>query len=320
MPSSAPPPKPANPSKAIFDPFNSSATGHQRAENRLSGSTSWRDSRNLKLHEQFSSGVGGGKRVSDTVGAGSLDFGKDGRTETGGWKPGAKGLRTGGQRSIWESMDVEKDDEKPSKRIKVEGEEEKPTKVVNPFTPFKREDGKVRETSWTSHESSPSHLLEPIDPSTITSTTHSSTAEDKPAEPRPPPPQIFANLRIYINGTTTPYIGDHKLKHLLSAHGANLTIALGRRTVTHVIVGKTVANGGCSGGLSGSKIQKEVQRIGGKGLKFVTAEWAVESVKAGKRLPESRFQAVEVGGKGQASVAGMWRQQKGGAQAKDGKG
>lgn len=317
MPSSAPQPKSAKPSKSIFDPFNSSATGHQRAENRLSGSTSWRDSRNSKLREQYSSGAGGGKRVSDTVGAGSLDFGKDGRTENGGWKPGAQGLRTGGQQSIWESLNVERDGKRPSKRIKVE--EEKPTKTVNPFTPFRREDGKIRETSWTSHESSPSHLLEPVDPVTATPAAQSSTQDHQPAEPKQPP-QIFANLTIYINGTTTPYIGDHKLKHLLSAHGANLTIALGRRTVTHVIVGKTVANGGCGGGLSGSKIQKEVQRVGGKGLRFVTAEWAVESVKAGKRLPESRFKAVDVGGKGQGSVVGMWRQSKGGSQAKDGKG
>ena len=322
MPSTAPP-KPAKPSKALFDPFNSSATGHQRAENRLSGSTSWRDSRSRKLHAQFSGDAGGGKRVSDSVGAGSLDFGKDGRTENGGWKPGAKGLRTGGQRSIWESMDVERDGERPSKRIKVEEEEEKSTKVVNPFTPFKREDGKMRETSWTAHESSPSHLLESIDPSTTTPTSQHLTQEDQPSEPSQPPPtpQIFANLTIYINGSTAPYIGDHKLKHLLSSHGAHLSIALGRRTVTHVIAGKTVSNGGCGGGLSGSKIHKEVQRVGGKGLKFVTAEWAVESVKAGKRLPESRFPAVEVGGKGQGSVANMWRLHKGGGGvAKDGKG
>lgn len=40
----------------------------------------------------------GGERVSDTVGAGSVDFGRDGRTESGGWVDGAKGLRTGGRR------------------------------------------------------------------------------------------------------------------------------------------------------------------------------------------------------------------------------
>jgi hypothetical protein len=88
--------------RTFFDPWNSSSTGHQRAENRLSGSTSWRASRGSKLGEQYRAGLtgGGGKRVADTVGAGSPDFGIDGRKENGGWEKGAKGLRAGGQRSL----------------------------------------------------------------------------------------------------------------------------------------------------------------------------------------------------------------------------
>lgn len=103
-----PPFQPLSPSstapatRTFFDPWNSSSTGHQRAENRLSGSTSWRDSRNLKLGEQYKAGLAGGKRVTDTVGAGSEEFGKDGRKENGGWERGAKGLRTGGQKSLIE--------------------------------------------------------------------------------------------------------------------------------------------------------------------------------------------------------------------------
>ena len=85
----------AKPTRTFFDPWNSSSTGHQRAENRLAGSTSWRSSRNLKLSEQFASGAGGGRRVADTVGAGSEGFGEDGRLENGGWERGAKGLRGG---------------------------------------------------------------------------------------------------------------------------------------------------------------------------------------------------------------------------------
>jgi hypothetical protein len=97
------PAKAAAPARTFFDPWNSSSTGHQRAENRLSGSTSWRASRNLKLSEQYKGGLGGGgKRVADTVGAGSTDFGKDGRKENGGWEKGARGLRTGGQMSLAE--------------------------------------------------------------------------------------------------------------------------------------------------------------------------------------------------------------------------
>jgi hypothetical protein len=92
----------AKPRQIFFDPWNSSSTGHQRAENRLSDSTSWRVSRNLKLGEQFKGGIDGGTRVADTVGAGSEHFGKDGRKENGGWEKGAKGLRTGGQKSLAE--------------------------------------------------------------------------------------------------------------------------------------------------------------------------------------------------------------------------
>jgi hypothetical protein len=64
----------AQPTKTQFDPWNSSSTGHQRAENRLGASTGWRQSRATKLHHQFKSGGTGGKRISDKVGAGSEDW------------------------------------------------------------------------------------------------------------------------------------------------------------------------------------------------------------------------------------------------------
>jgi len=59
---------------AHFDAWNSSATGHQRAENRLGGSTGWRQSRASKLSYQFKSGGTGGPRISDQVGAGSENW------------------------------------------------------------------------------------------------------------------------------------------------------------------------------------------------------------------------------------------------------
>lgn len=60
---------------AHFDSWNSSSTGHQRAENRLGGSTGWRQSRSMKLSHQFKSGGSGGeKHISDLVGAGSKDW------------------------------------------------------------------------------------------------------------------------------------------------------------------------------------------------------------------------------------------------------
>ncbi|KAM0720954.1 hypothetical protein Q7P37_003239 [Cladosporium fusiforme] len=314
--SSTPAPKAAKPSKSIFDPFNSSATGHQRAENRLGGSTSWRDSRSLKLREQFASGAGGGKRVSDTVGAGSLDFGQDGRTESGSFVAGAQGLRTGGQKSLWESMGIQKNTERPVKKVKSEKADDATT-VVNPFTPFKKPDGSIRETSWTSHESSPSHLLSPWDaaePPTAVDATQSQTDEQNREETTPAPEyrQIFSGLTFYINGSTAPHISDHKLKQLLSLHGGQLSISLGRRSVTHVIIAKPGSLGeSCGGGLAGTKIQKEVAQKGGKSIRFVNVEWAVESVKAGKRLAESRFEGMKLAPKGVGGIAGMFAKQGG---------
>ena len=328
----------AKPTRAIFDPFNSSATGHQRAENRLGGSTSWRDSRSLKLRAQFVSEAGGGKRVSDTVGAGSLDFGRDGRTESGGWVEGAKGWRTGGQTSLWESMGVEKEVEREplAKKIKVEddrGAATTATHVVNAFTPVKNADGSYRESSWTSHEASPSHFLSPWDAEEPSSpfdadliqavekveeaTQTKSKAEPSLSTSTPSPstayPQIFSNLTFYINGSTAPHISDHKLKHLLSLHGGNLSISLGRKSVTHVIIGKPGSAGeGCGGGLAGTKIQKEISRQRGKALHFVTAEWVVQSAKAGKRLAESRFEGMKLAPKGVGGIAGMFAKQAGG--------
>jgi hypothetical protein len=68
--SAAAKPKFANP----FDEWNSSSTGHQRAENKIGASAGWRQSRSMKLSHQFQSGGTGGKRILDAVGAGSEDW------------------------------------------------------------------------------------------------------------------------------------------------------------------------------------------------------------------------------------------------------
>lgn len=90
---------------------------------------------------------------------------------------------------------------------------------------------------------------------------------------QPQAKQIFDGLCFYVNGSTAPLVSDHKLKHLLATHGARHSIALGRRTVTHVILGTVSANGGAGGGLAATKIQKEVARTGGKAVKYITVEW-----------------------------------------------
>ena len=86
---------------------------------------------------------------------------------------------------------------------------------------------------------------------------------------------VFDGLVIYINGSTYPLISDHKLKQLLAENGARLSIHLGRRTVTHVILGRPTGTEGqgAGGGLAGTKIEKEIKRIGGCGVKYVGVEW-----------------------------------------------
>lgn len=245
------------PRRPFFDPWNSSSTGHQRAENRLSGSTSWRASRGSKLGEQYRAGLtGGGERVADTVGAGSPDFGIDGRRENGDWEKGAKGLRTGGQRSlvdIWRAT-------KAGQRAVVDKKSSR--------GPHSLEDAQVQGTSGSASpakRSSASGSLEVLSQDTH----HEPLGSASPLQQRP----IFEGLCFFVNGSTAPHVSDHKLKHMLSAYGGRHSIALGRRTVTHVVLGAANTKRGGGGGLAATKMQKEVDRTGGKAIKYVTVEW-----------------------------------------------
>ncbi|KAF1816286.1 hypothetical protein P152DRAFT_492398 [Eremomyces bilateralis CBS 781.70] len=126
-------------------------------------------------------------------------------------------------------------------------------------------------------------------------------------------PQIFSSLKIYINGSTYPTISDHKLKQLLVQHGANLTMGLARRSVTHVILGRPSRERGCGGGLAATKIEHDMKRSRGVGLvKFVTVEWVIESLKAGKRLPEARFAGLKEEVKAQGGVYGIFAKKQAG--------
>ena len=193
--------------------------------------------------------------MSDTVGAGSLGFGRDGRKENGGWEKGAAGLRkgVGGDIKAWMSGKG----------------------MVNKGV------GKGKENSDQDSVPKIGRLDEAI------------LLKDSPAVPSPldeeRSPQIFANLNIYINGSTYPLIGDHRLKRLLAEHGATVNLSLARRTITHVILGtpntrlkdednhgvggKIKVRTGAGGGLAGSKIEKEIKRIRGESVKYVGVEW-----------------------------------------------
>ena len=311
-PHQLPPPVSAKPKRRFFDPWNSSSTGHQRADNSLAGSTSWRESRSLKLSNQFGGGASGGARVADTVGAGSEDFGKDGRLENGSWAKGAPGLRDRGQISVVEAFRVKKVGvkdtaiEKAKAKVmvdKVEEEEELDLLDIPSAQPV-RQDSSQEQDQVSSYEEK--LLRENSSPDEQTKETFQD--RDIESTTTPKPPQVFAGTCIYINGSTFPTISDHKLKHLLVTHGARLSIHLGRRSVSHVILGR--ANGsatpGAGGGLSASKMQKEIAKVGGKNVKFVTAEWVMESVANGKRAPEQRFEAVRLALKGTGRVEQMF--------------
>ncbi|KAL8733466.1 MAG: hypothetical protein Q9166_002092 [cf. Caloplaca sp. 2 TL-2023] len=294
----APPPPPvppaAEPRRKTFDSWNSSSTGHQRAENCLAGSTSWRASRTMKLASQFKAGATGGKRLYDTVGAGSENFGKDERKGNGGWEKGAVGLREAGWQDVRGSLAGKGDrnvEERMGKRRKLSEDDQAETSSEG--RPFK-----ISETTVDTNEAQ-------------TSSTSALAVEKKKKKKKK---EIFAGLCIFINGSTAPLVGDHRLKQLLAENGARVSIALGRRSVTHVVLGtpNAAASGGkgAGGGLAATKIQKEIMRMGGKGVKYVGVDWVLESLKAGKRLPEAQFSNITLAAKGQKSVYGMFSKDK----------
>lgn len=161
--------------------------------------------------------------------------------------------------------------------------------------------------------------------------------ELKEQEKRDYQKKIFDGLVIYVNGSTYPLVGVHKLKMLLAENGAKLALHLGRKTVTHVILGKQSGSQGtgAGGGLAGTKIEREIRRVGGCGVKYVDVEWLVaqtrirdndsvsdlyrvlESVKAGRRLPEASFTNLKVAAKRQQSVYGMFQKKSSSTKSSD---
>ncbi|KAH9900163.1 hypothetical protein F4778DRAFT_159744 [Xylariomycetidae sp. FL2044] len=265
-----------------FDPWNSSSTGHQRAENRLGGSTGWRQSRNTKLHSQFRGGAGGGPRVSDTVGAGSKD-----------WDSKAQALippelRSRARTSVADML------ARPGimkSTILATAGGARPNRHTKPGGNDEDEDdgaGLTAEERLTAQRK----------------------AEDEAkAAAKPEPRKILDSVVVYVNGSTHPLISDHKLKQVLAEHGGKTSLHLGRRQVTHVILGRPAggtAGAGAGGGLAGGKLQREIQKVGGRGIKFVGVEWVLESVREGKRLPEARFSNLKIAAKGQQSVYGLY--------------
>lgn len=254
-----PPPKPPLPKAAEpkygrnFDPWNSVALGHQRAETK--GPQGWRDNRTWKLQNQLAGGHSGGDRLSDRVGAGSEDYDeqrqilipKEVRARAANSvmdmlrKPGTMSSSSSSSRPA--SKSPEKQPSKEEQQEAGEGDRITMTGEI-PTASSQQREGKDDEASAKAEGQSSSGS------------------------------KIFDGLVIYVNGSTHPLISDHKLKHLLAQNGARMSIHLGRRQVTHVILGKPSGpNGGAGGGLAGGKLEKEIRRVGGCGVKYVGVEW-----------------------------------------------
>lgn len=293
MPIPNPPlPKVPPPTKIFFDPFNSSSTGHQTAPSNLAGTTAWRDSRTYKLASQFSdsSGRGGTQHLSDLVGAGSKDFRKDGRKDNGHWEKDAPGLRETGWQDIRDMMSG------PRKRsLEQAGNSIAQKKAKNTPTSL---------LDQQRHTGTQGPAVESQQQQDLTTFMPDSTINVEPTTPPVQLPQIFRGLTIYLNGSTAPLISDHKFKSIFVSHGGNVCLGLARRSVTHVILGDT--------GLAAGKIQKEVRTVRGESVKYVTAQWVVDSVEAGKRKPEGRYlpKDLGIGGSRQKSVGEIFSKAK----------
>jgi NAD-dependent DNA ligase len=111
---------------------------------------------------------------------------------------------------------------------------------------------------------------------TATATTTSPPANEFPTNPKPTSSKstVFAGTTVYINGSTLPQISDHKLKHLLTSHGARVSSFMARKSVSHVIIGQPGStSAGAGGGLSARKLQLEIERGGWKGVRVVGVDW-----------------------------------------------
>lgn len=221
--------------------------------------------------------------MSDLVGAGSENYKKDGRKDNGDWEVGAPGLRESGWQDIRGLLG------NPQKRRSDSIDSD----VV----------AKKRRFSAGANDVSKEELTPTATAGAAVPPISIADAEQTESDQ---PPQIFKGLTMYLNGSTMPLVSDHRLKQLFAQHGGNSSLALGRRTVTHVILGER-----CGGGLASGKIQKENITVRGKGIKYVSAQWVLDSVEKGIRQPEHKYAAAEIkgklGGSGQKSVAGLFR-------------
>jgi hypothetical protein len=278
----------------VFDPWNSSSTGHQRADHpTYSQTTGWRQTRTEKLARQFGGNGPPRGRNAKGMASGGLQSGEWrwlSAEETKRKELGCEDIRKymGGQRK-----------KRKIEEIMEMGNNEKCNKRLSSLSSIRPDnDGHRKEMNEEKEKPSITTTTATTDQPTTPHRDNKDKYKDKTTSNSN---GIFSGLSIYINGSTAPLISDHRLKQLLVENGANISIALGRRTVTHVILGKPNVNNsssgrsknddgddamninkyrgiggggaGAGGGLAAGKLQREIQRIGGKGVIYVDVEW-----------------------------------------------
>lgn len=271
------PPSPQNCKR--FDAWNSSSTGHQTHKAGYAGSATWRDTRSLKLERQLRSGDC--LREEDSV-------------------PSSRSRAFDGTCGAHydQENDQETDQEADRKNISLNGPAE--WRWINDAEAKRSQLGvrDIRSFMGVGKRKSDDATLRLIDKKQK-STSHAPLADsEERAESKPvinilptlrpssgvqgpvstTKPNIFVGTKMYINGSTLPLISDHRLKRLLVDHGAQISIHMARRSVSHVIIGQpnAISNDatfGAGGGLSARKLQQEIARGGWKGVRIVGVEW-----------------------------------------------
>ncbi|KAI9891926.1 MAG: hypothetical protein M1814_002311 [Vezdaea aestivalis] len=255
----------AQPTRIIFDSWNISTTGHQTFRNGLSGSSAWRKFRIGKNNDQFRGiGESGAKRKLEEDSTGDSANGETEQSPSKYDNVGRYGTHD-------------------HKRIKFNNSNDAIESHVQ--ANMGKEHSKRLQAAYPSRSSSPerwksaSTLLidrplkskQRILPAVqkVRTTAPSALAPQKQKR------HLFEGLVFYINGSTAPLVGDHRLKQIIADHGGNMALGLARKSVTHVVLGqpnKAVGPSGAGGGLAAGKIENEVT-VKHSRVKFVKVEW-----------------------------------------------
>ena len=264
------PPSPKN--YRIFDSWNSSSTGHQRADGKEQ-TTTWRDTRTDKLARQFQSGhcddSSGPSMAFDGTCGSSPDEQKGGEWR---WVDDEEAKRAKlGAMDIRSFMGISKR-KAPAyeNEIEIEGKKRRiNTRDASAYAPVSTSKSPTDRSSKPATSTSTSTST-----SISTSTFPSNSISISTTDLTRPQSRILAGTTIYVNGSTMPQISDHRLKHLLVSHGARISTFMARKTVSHIIIGQPGStSSGAGGGLSARKLQQEIERGGWKGIKVVGVDW-----------------------------------------------